>query len=362
MGKAVKEWPRLQAKTRTGKTKYWQIRVLGTKNKAVIQTEYWQDDGQHQTADKEVAGKNVGRSNETTSEQQALRTAESTYKKQTDKGYTTDGKPTLHYELPMLAHSFTKRSHNIDYPCYIQPKLDGFRCMFHSDRGFWSRGGKPFDQAVDLSHLKFPTAGDIFDGELMLPPGYSFQETCKAIKKQRPETAFLQFYLFDVIDEELGFDERLEVLLDLEDSLPENVHVVSTFKVNSLEEAKELYTDFMAEGHEGMMFRNFEGGYLVGHRSANLQKYKEFEDDEFEVVDVVDGVGKEKGAAVFVCHTKDGQEFKTRPEGTYERRKEVFKDRIDYIGKIITVRYQNLSDTGIPRFPVGVGLREDWDK
>jgi DNA ligase-1 len=361
MSKIVKEWPLLQAKTRTGKTKFWQIRVLGTKNKAKIQTEYWQDDGTHQTADKEVKGKNIGRSNETTSQQQALRTAESTYTKQTDKGYTTDGKPTLQYELPMLAHSFTKRSHNIEYPCYIQPKLDGFRCMFDSKRGFWSRGGKPFE-AADLSHLKFNTGGYILDGELMLPAPYSFQQTCKAIKKQREESTLLRFYLFDVVDAELGFDDRLDILEEMRSDFPDQVFIVPTYKVKTLDEAQAFYEGFIADGHEGMMFRNSSGGYLVGHRSANLQKYKEFEDAEFEITNVVDGVGKEKGAAVFVCITGDGQEFRTRPEGTYESRHKMFKNKKKFIGKQLTVRYQNLSDTGIPRFPVGVGLREDWDK
>lgn len=106
------------------------------------------------------------------------------------------------------------------------------------------------------------------------------------------------------------------------------------------------------------MIRSHTGSYVIGQRDVQLLKYKDFLDDEFTIIDVLEGGGKEKGCAIFVCETKDKQAFNVRPRGTAEARKEMFADRKDYIGKPLTVQFQNLSDDGVPRFPTGIAVRE----
>jgi DNA ligase-1 len=123
-----KVFPLLLARAKTGKTKYWQVSAYEEDGHAWVAAEYWQDEGQHQVAARKVLGKNIGRSNETTPIQQAVLEAESEWKKQKDKGYHEEGETTDDkYCLPMLAHDYKKRGHNIVYPCWGQPKLDGFR-------------------------------------------------------------------------------------------------------------------------------------------------------------------------------------------------------------------------------------------
>lgn len=359
----IKEWPVLQSTAKTGKTKYWQIRALndgGNQWGALVEVEWWQEGSVHQRQARKVQGKNIGRANETTPIQQALSEAESDFKKQQDKGYSEDGNKKVDYLLPMLAQDYKSKSKKIVFPCAGQPKLDGVRCLFNNRLGFWSRQGKPFD-AVDLNHLRWEEL-DIYtcDGELILPQPYTFQQTVSAIKKQNELTPLLEYHVFDFVI--VGpFHSRWNMWQKLENNKPERVKKVPTAPLLDQSDVEDCLQKFLLEGYEGLILRNLDGEYEVAQRSNDLQKYKEFIDDEYEVVDVVDGVGKEEGAAVFVCKTKEGNVFKTRPRGDYNTRRQQYSNRQDFIGKYLTVRYQNLTDDGIPRFPVALAIRDMVD-
>jgi DNA ligase-1 len=81
-------------------------------------------------------------------------------------------------------------------------------------------------------------------------------------------------------------------------------------------------------------------------------------DAEFEIVGCDEGSGKDEGKAIFVCKIKNGKTFSVRCKGADEVRQEQWKNRKAYIGKELTVRYQTLSDDGIPIFPVGIIVRD----
>ena len=115
------------------------------------------------------------------------------------------------------------------------------------------------------------------------------------------------------------------------------------------------------EGYEGIMARNRDSKYLFGYRSKDLLKVKRFLDEEYEVVGFTHGTSIEKECLIFICQTKEGQYFNVRPVGTHEERKEMYKVGHTYIGKPLTVKYQELSNDGVPRFPVGLHIRESWD-
>jgi len=99
-------------------------------------------------------------------------------------------------------------------------------------------------------------------------------------------------------------------------------------------------------------------GTYDAKRSINLQKLKTFHDDEFKIVDFEEGKGKEKGLIMFICETKTGDRFSVRPNGSYEDRKEMYNNGSYYIGKMFTIRYQELTKNGIPRFGTGIGVRD----
>ena len=93
-------------------------------------------------------------------------------------------------------------------------------------------------------------------------------------------------------------------------------------------------------------------------KEVNIFKnIKDFKDEEFKIIGFTEGKGVEKGCIIWTCITKDGKEFSTRPKGTHKFRKELFKNGKEYIGKKLTVVFQEYSADGIPRFPVGKTIR-----
>jgi ATP-dependent DNA ligase len=135
------------------------------------------------------------------------------------------------------------------------------------------------------------------------------------------------------------------------------VVLVRTEKVAALSDFRRLFAEFVEAGYEGIMLRNAVGVYRANYRSNDLQKYKEFMEDEYRIIDFKEGEGRDLGAVIWVCETADGKEFTVRPRGTMEQRREWFNDGESYIGKNLTVVYQELTEDGKPRFPVGKALR-----
>ena len=118
----------------------------------------------------------------------------------------------------------------------------------------------------------------------------------------------------------------------------------------------EKYTK---EGFEGVIIRNKNGKYEENNRSVNLQKLKKFVDEEFEIIDyTTPNIGKEVGCVIWICKTKEGKKFNVRPSGNYQERKNLYKNAKKYLGKMLTVRYQELTNGHVPRFPVGITIRD----
>ena len=125
----------------------------------------------------------------------------------------------------------------------------------------------------------------------------------------------------------------------------------------SMKDIYELHDKYVAEGYEGAIIRNIDGLYEFGFRSNDLIKLKSFMDSEYKIVGVVEATGRDEGTAVFVCECEAGQ-FNVKPMGTRELRADYFKNRKKLIGKMVTVKYQELSNDGIPRFPSAISIRD----
>ena len=137
-----------------------------------------------------------------------------------------------------------------------------------------------------------------------------------------------------------------------------NIKFTQTLGAAHKDEFDSLEQVFVSSGYEGMMARNINSIYKYKHRSYDLQKVKRFIDDEYRIIGGKDGSGREAGLVVFKCITRDGLEFDVRPRGSHEERAEIFKNLEDYVDKYLTVRYQELTDDGRPRFPVGITVRD----
>lgn len=372
--RTVHSTPELQANASKGNLKFWQGFVLTDEDTGeyFTQTAFWQETAKGLSQKQfsvptKIEGKNIGKANETSPAQQARSEMDSTEKKQRDKGYAEAGQKADIRVLPMLAHKWGDRKHSVDFPLYAQPKLDGVRCLTQ-DGKMWSRQGKEFIPEV-YQHLIFEVgssnSGVILDGELMLPhQQHSFQDTMKAVKKYRPESAgMLEYHVYDCYlteDPEASFETRYAVVLDLLKNAPKGVIAVQTEKVANESEIADWHTFFTHpdQGYEGTILRTPGGIYTAGHRSVNLLKHKDFVDDEYVIIGVGEGKGKFEGAIMFTCVTPEGKEFDCGLKGSMDDRREMFSRKDEYIGRLLTVKYQNLTEDGIPRFPVGVSIRE----
>lgn len=243
--------------------------------------------------------------------------------------------------LPMLAHTWdgTKGGPG---PFYVQPKLDGVRILV-SHRGGISRTGKVVPGTAHWGAGLEP--GEYLDGECYVH-GRAFEDITSAFKTC-PET--LEFHVFDHFDTRRPsrpFSERLARV------------TVKTILVPSSSDIETVHGTFANQGYEGIMIRDPQGVYEPGKRSRTLLKYKHFETDEFTIVGVREGSGKDTGTPVWECVTPRGERFSVRPEGTLAKRREAFENRLRAIGKPLTVRYQNMTAAGVPRFPVGLAIRD----
>jgi len=332
-----------------------------------------------------VEGKNAGRANATTDEQQAEKEAEAKWKQKRDRSGYSETIPTDKPMMPMLAQSHDKHSHKIAYPAYIQPKLDGIRCFIHVDGEnvkLVSRTGKEFTSlghiadaiselvsvmGKDTSGFSPSARSFILDGELYNHQfKEDFQGLVSAIKRDKPSenTHLVQFHCYDYVAEDRDFEDRIHELYHMDQWWQEGdcIHIVPTFPVDNLDEVVEQNSLWLEDGYEGSMIRNAKGGYQPNRRSPDLQKYKSFLDAEFEIVGAYENKGKMEGQCTFTCVTEDGTEFGVKPMGDESQREQYW---IDFqagklTGKMLTVKFfeWTTSENPVPRFPVGVCVRD----
>lgn len=369
--------PTLYGKSTNGKIKEWHVSVLKMgDDTCYIETEHGYEDGKKQLDQRYVGeGKNIGRANETTPYEQALSEAQSAHSRKKDSGYVEDkGKIPSASDglfLPMLAHRYDKHSAKITFPCWVQPKLDGVRMLARKENGvvtMWSRKGKVIDipDKINAQLYLMLEDGQCTDGELYVH-GWTFQRIISAVKKKRDDTDLLEYHIYDSPNSELPFEDRIPLKGISCTRVPErckgwsaqeNIKIVKSIDVVDQEEFNLFESTFVQEGYEGMMVRNSASAYTYKHRSYDLQKVKRFLDAEYKIIGGKDGSGREAGLIVYRCKTFDGLEFDVRPRGTHEERAEIYKNINNYIGRYLTVRYQELTDDGIPRFPVGIAVRD----
>jgi hypothetical protein len=370
--KIVKSSEWLVSENKHGGEKFWQLHILRDGDNYYTQTSWYQisktgRETKVQTSEPYFAEPtNVGRSNERNSQEQAEFEFDAIIKKQRDRGFRAKGERKNIRPMPMLAHKFTDHKGKVEFPVYVQPKLNGMRMLFDGEVG-WSRGNKEVIPEV-IQHLSYPQAkiyDTILDGELMLPNNVLLQESMKAIKKYRPELSpKLVYWVYDIVADKLNFGERIGLVDemfggdDIWDDVPMNFIRVPTYRCNNEAEVMRYHKQFTKDGFEGTMVRSPSGKYEIGKRSYSLLKLKDFTDAEYRIVGIVDGDGSDSGLAIFELETDSGAKFNCRPEGSQENRAELYKNRKELIGLYMTVRYFELSRDGIPIFPVGVGIRD----
>lgn len=339
----------------------WRVYVVGN----CIYREVCIDEGKVRMYDPtECIGKNGGKRNETSDCEQAILEAWSMWKKKKDT--------TKMVIFPMLAHDYRKHSKKMILPFGVSKKIDGIRSIaeWDGDVVMTSRTGKPFTflenikRDVEMIYKRFPDI--IFDGEIYSHE-ISFSRISGAVRKTKSKSSdddMLEYWIFDIVNED-NYKGRMKTLKDIERyynglKTYKRLRFVYYEEVVSRDDMKWWHSKYVEEGFEGIICRNLDGKYMKKFRSYDLQKYKDFEDNEYKIVAVKEGRGSDKGAIIFECEWGDNT-FDVRPRGTIERRKDMWGCKEEYIGKMLTVRHQNTGiqeEGGMPRFPVGIDIRD----
>ena len=379
-GEIMKKFDPLYDKSSTGKLKFWKIAVfeLGTK-RAEIKIQHGYVGGKITTRTIVVnKGKNIGKVNSTTSFTQAVADAQSKWNKKGDKGYVSQmskvGSKSLY--LPMLAKTYYSKTcpdvvkgkvkeTKVLFPIICQPKLNGVRCIARKEN--WevkitSRLGKDYSivcrKLANQLRLIMKN-GDIWDGEIYVHK-WSFQRIIRAVKKIRPDTRKLQFHRYDICNTKVIMSKRNQIMC----TLPINKYIKQVFDVmlGTKFQIKHWHDIWVKDGYEGIILRKPDGLYKFGHRVPQLMKYKEFIDKEFKIVDF-EGYTQEdeliqRTCVRYVCCIKDGATFEVIPRGSLKQREIMYHNAPNVVGKMLTVRYQELSEDSIPIFPVGLVVRD----
>jgi len=358
-----------------GKLQMWRIYTQGDQ----YFTEDWIQDGKVKQGKPTTAKpKNVGRSNATTAVEQAEAEAKAKITKKLNQGgyveNAADASMYAQYWEPMLADTREPK-----FPCWAQPKLDGGRCCYRDNIG-QTREGKDY---FTIGHItdeikRYLPAGYILDGELYNHVLHDdFNKIMSLIKKQKPtdEELFeakqkVQYWVYDILtgeDDDSDEDNRIMVREKWFEDNPEMadyiVCVPSTW-VENQEELDIIHKEHMEAGFEGSMLRTPTGKYKRAGRSKDLLKFKDFIDDEFEIINILEGKGNRSGeAGTVVCKTAKGNTFGAGIKGDESLRVHMWYNVKDYIGKKATITFFGYTKQGgdIPRFPVYKGIRTSED-
>lgn len=346
------------------KIREWNVEVINLLDHAVIVVTHGAKNGQMQRKITEVwEGKNIGKKNETNFLEQAILEAKSKWSKQCDKGYSLTGEKIF---IPMKAKKFREHPKKVVYPCISQRKYDGFRTTLHWYEQFaavvaLSYNGKIWKTVDHINKCVYDFLKKnphlILDGEIFTTE-ISFNKICSSIKRgeANEESLKAEFHCYDIFnknDTSLSYSERMKLI----PSLPKPFVKVESYLCASEEEIFKKHNEFVQAKYEGSIIRNLHGKYETGAKSSDMFKLKDFEDSEYRIINKK--LDKNNECVFVLLDEEINEEFECKPEGTHEERLAYYEE--DNIGQMLTVRFPELTERGVPRFPVGVGIRPEGD-
>lgn len=340
--------------------------------------------------------------------QQALLQAEEKWKRKQDvDGYAeTLISKNIYESQSMLANRFYPQSNQIKkWPVYVQPKLDGVRCRIHTSEdkviimGRNNYGIKYLEHIqkayryLEKSILHILAKDNLLpyfrlDGELYSFSKLSFDElngiTRYDVAKQSSKEKHISYVVFDIIvPTEMPYSERYSILYRSYEHLAKRfkldiveknylyniqhypIRCITNATVSSNVEIcgwNDIYEEY---GYEGTIIRRPEAPY-IHRRCTSIYKYKTFEDGEYEIVDAKTEKTEGHPCIIWICQTKEGKRFSCKPGGKAKEREEYtrkyFENPKAFKGKLYRCKFQSFFESGIPRFPTGIGFVTDRDE
>lgn len=398
----------LYARDSKGKILSWEINVTEVDNVARINIYEGELEGRKTHSLNDInKGKNIGKMNETNPFQQACSQAEARWTKKKKQGYKSlkDLGISLLADLdvalpmnrtdanglskPMKAQPYFKDdgSVRIKFPCFGQPKFNGFRVMarlekllegegmfstdvikptFRSKEGLRYTILEHIEEQVEIlinelsSKINIAPKDIVLDGEMYIH-NEILSEISSAVRKRNSKTSSLRFCIFDIAVEGVLQDKRIIMLNELQKIVTQNnlynIGNVETIEVVDNIHAQVLTDQWIQAGYEGGIFRDKKASYRFGSRPITMTKLKRSQDKEFKVINVIGGENS-PDLGVFVCIQEQGLEFNCTPEGTEEKKREYLTNKVNYIGKMLTVRFFERTKDNKPFHAVGVTIRD----
>ena len=274
---------------------------------------------------------------------------------------------------PMLAYPVSDKPIDYSKPTFMQPKLDGVRCVIQAnpDEGeitAYSRTGKEWK---NIDHILFNlkpwfqlNPNVILDGELYNHDlKDDFEKIISLVRKTKPtsedrvESAEnVQFHCYDIIDETMTFEERKTFITQ---AVPRNhcVKHVHTMQLSSHENALTFHESYKAGGYEGSILRTNDTYQCK--RSHSLRKFKDFHDTEATITGWVEGKGKRVGTiGKFMAVDTDGNKFGMPVMDKFEYLQNNFKEMQGWVGKTATFTYFERTKAGSYRHPLFKCIRD----
>ncbi len=390
---------------------------VGTKIDSHIYAQYWSESGNidgkitRQIPTYITQPKNIGRANERNVLQCGLIECRDKFlgKKDEVADKINEGLPTnynCNMYFPMLAKPWKDNKHLV-YPVYVQPKLDGNRCLsylciksdeqYEKVKSFYNRYKNDLESEdpeflnfidryvimysrtkKDIQgclHIKIELFNILFklynikdkesiylDGEIY-KHGKSLQEITGDSRNERYTVSDNEYHIFDCFyySKKFSFSKRLQFLSKI--SNLNFVKVVETHKVDNEQQAKKIYKDYIKKKYEGIILRN-DDIYEQDKRSNNVIKMKKEFTEEFICIGFKEGEkGRDKGCVIWVVKNEEGKIFDVTPNLSIEERKEIYKEcKTDFDKKFknrkLTIKYEDLSNDGIPLRAKSLGFRD----
>jgi len=321
-------------------------------------------------------GTNIGKSNERNPMEQAEFVMGTMWQTDVDHNYCESVAEALKpwkYVFPMLAKTIDKKKLP-ELPVYVQPKLNGMCAMRlamgvpewnyagHTDLMSRERNILPVLSNIsahlaDVVELSYNTHGEVYKH------GEELQDIVGACKRHRPLTDELEYWVYDIPIQDVPFKDRLTLLANV---IPENHAVLKrcpTHLCETWDEVEKWRAHYIGLGFEGIIIRIPDGLYSYNDRSKMLLKDKDFEDAEFIIEDYdyeeFDDNGTLRKLVIWICRANEKETFRVRPKGNVANKENLYENAAKQVGKPYTVRYLELSKTGVPiGNPVGECIRD----
>lgn len=311
--------------------------------------------------------KNIGKKNETTAKEQAEKEAIAVWKKKIkSENFIEDINKVddILFNPPMLAKEYDCNFN--DKIKFCQPKLDGIRCNISIEDGevkAISRKNNPFYTVEHIKEtlkeilLEFPTIH--FDGELYNHEFHDdFNKVVSLVKKEKLNeedkeevVKYVRYNVYDLWDDlnpNMTFEERNELINNLLYGIP-FVDIVETYVINNEDDIEKYFNYFVSNGYEGEILRTNDP--YEHKRSKNLLKYKKFNENEFQILDILEGKNKDVAEYAWI-KLDENNTCKATLSYSDEECRYMINNKQEFIGKMATVKYFGYTKDGKLRFPV----------